>query len=380
MKKIFCVALMIFALWVCLGTQVHGEAYSDNGEQVATDDYGQNEILEALPNDVQNKLESEGITPDNQGALKLNPMGVIKKIWQVFIENVSKPLKFLLSMTGIALLCSLANSINVDKNAQLSQNFAVVSILAGAGIIISAIGETVVEITTALSQGANFMLAFIPVFAGFMATSGQLTSAGVFNGIFLTASQLFSQIGVNFLLPISSTILGISIAGTVNSEIKVENIARTIKVAINWILGLLMTVFIGLLSVQSLVANSADSVLMKTTKFAVSSGVPIVGSSVAEAVGAVYTSVSLIKNSVGTFGIIAAIVLVAPPILTLLSYKLAVMLSSGVCELFGANQLASMLKSAGEVLSITFAVLICFIVISVISIGFMLMLGSGVVA
>ena len=280
-------------------------------------------------------------------------------------------------MTGIALLCSLANSINVDKNAQLSQSFAIVSILAGAGIIISAIGETVMEIMLALSQGANFMLAFIPIFAGFMATSGQLTSAGVFNGVFLTASQLFSQIGVNFLLPISSTILGISIAGSVNSEIKVENIAKTIKVTINWILGLLMTVFIGLLSVQSLVANSADSVLMKTTKFAVSSGVPIVGSSVAEAVGAIYTSVSLIKNSVGTFGIIACIVLIAPPIFALLSYKLAVMLSSGICELFGADRLASMLKSASEVLSITLAVMICFIVISVISIGFMLMLGSG---
>ncbi len=380
----YIVSILFSLILLYAGVVVSAEEYEfssseQSGFQENENDYGQNEILDSLPQEAKSKLEQEGISPENQGALKLSFGDVLNKVWNLFLENIKKPLKFLVSAIAIALLYSIANSMNVDKGNNLSQTFGIVSVLAGAGILIQAVGECVTDISEALSQGANFMLAFIPVFAGFLASSGQLTTAGVFNGVFLGASQVFMQIGVNLLLPLASTILGISIAGAVNPDIKIESIAKTIKIAVTWILGLLMTIFIGLLSVQSLVANSADSVVLKTAKFAVSSGVPIVGGSVAEAVGAVYSSVSLIKNSVGTFGIIAGIVIIAPTFFAAFSYKIAVMASSGICDLFGANQLSSMMKSAGEVLTIVIAVLVCFMVLSVISIGFMLMLGAGAV-
>jgi len=61
-------------------------------------DFGQEQISEALPDNAREVLESEGITPDNSGALNLSFGGVLGEIWELFKSNVTKP---------FALLCSL---------------------------------------------------------------------------------------------------------------------------------------------------------------------------------------------------------------------------------------------------------------------------------
>ena len=60
-------------------------------------------------------------------------------------------------------------------------------------------------------------------------------------------------------------------------------------------------------SYKSILAQGQDSLSLKTARFAISSFVPIVGSSINEALRAVTSSISILKSSSG----IAAIIVIA---------------------------------------------------------------------
>lgn len=85
----------------------------------------------------------------------------------------------------------------------------------------------------------------------------------------------------------------------------------------------MMTVFTGLLSIQSIVGTSADTLGVKAAKFVVSNFVPIVGSAVADAYTTMRSGLGLLRGATGAFGIIALCVTLLPPILETLCLYLA---------------------------------------------------------
>ena len=64
-----------------------------------------------------------------------------------------------------------------------------------------------------------------------------------------------------------------------------------------------MTIFTGLLSIQSVVGSSADTLTSKTAKYVISNCVPVVGGAVSDAYSTVKGSLSLLKNGIGGVGI-----------------------------------------------------------------------------
>ncbi|MDR2531808.1 MAG: stage III sporulation protein AE [Oscillospiraceae bacterium] len=347
----------------------------------AQEDFGQDELMDALPEGARDMLYGSGITPDNAGALNLSPFAVIRGLWDLFIQELTQPLRMLAALVGVILLCAVAetlrDSAGGDNPNRASDAFAVVGVLAGAGLMIMYVSDIVVRATGALNAGGTFLLTFVPVFAGIMAVTGQLTTASVFSVSLITAGQVFTYITSAFLTPLTSCILGISAAGAVNPDLKADALAEMIKKLVIWTLGLLVTLFTGLLSLQSFISSSADTVAMRAMKFTVSSSVPFVGGAVSDALAAVRGSINLVRNSTGTFGIIAGIAIIAPTLVSVFCHKIALGIAAAVSGVFGLRQLSSLLKSGESVMGIIFALLFCFTLIVIISVGFMLMIWNG---
>lgn len=344
------------------------------------EDYGQDEVYEALPDDVQEYFDENEITPDNNGALTYTPKSVLEDLWSIFSKEVVKPLKMLCVLLGVVILCALVESMRDSTgNGSASVTFKVVGVLACAGMMCSYIAESITYATQTISSAGTFMLAFIPAFAGMVALNGQTSTATVFSSVLIIATQVFSQLAVTFLMPLSSSVLGISVAGAVNPELKIDNLATTVKKIVVWGIGLLMTVFVGLLSMQSFITTSADSITMKAAKFAVSSSVPIVGGAVSDALSTVKGSIALVKSSMGTFGIVAGAGLVLPALASVVCYKFALNIAAAVSDMFGVSPLTALLKSGESVITIVMALLFCFMIMVIVSTALVLIVGTGVV-
>ena len=113
--------------------------------------------------------------------------------------------------------------------------------------------------------------------------SGNLTAAGVYNIILVLIAEIAVQIASGFLMPLLSLCIALAIVDSLNPTISLSSIIEGIQKAVTWSLGLMMTIFVGLLSIQSIIGNSADSLSVKAGKFMVSSFVPVVGGAISDA-------------------------------------------------------------------------------------------------
>ncbi len=333
-------------------------------------------LADAVPPEASEILEDSGITPDNNGAAALSIEGVLTFLADQLLDKLTKPLRLLAALCGIVLLCALSKSA-ADGAGGMSGVFSAVGVLAGAGMTCAAISEALSDTLNVLQAGSEFMLVFVPVFAGIIAAMGKATAASAANTVTLGAAQLFSQLVVNFLVPVCGTVMGLSVTGAIHPELNISKLGELIKKAAVWILSLLMTVFMSILSAQTFVTNSADSVLIRTAKFAVSSGVPIVGGTISDAVNTVHASLSLLHSSIGTYGIVAGIVIILPTLISVVCYRMALSAAEAMSEVFGIKELSALFKSCGSVMEIIMAVIVCFLLLNTISAVIMLAIGSG---
>lgn len=333
-------------------------------------------IADAVPPEAADILERGGLTPDNNGAAGLTIGGVLSWIGDTFMERLTEPVRLLAALCGITLLCTLSRSA-ADGTSSMSGVFSAVGVLAGAGMTTAAISDALTHTLDVLQAASGFMLVFVPVFAGVIAAMGKAATASAVNTVTLGAAQLFSQLAVNFLTPVCGTVMGLSVTGAIHPELNISKLAELIKKAAVWGLSLLMTVFMSILSAQTFVTNSADSVLIRTAKFAVSSGVPIVGGTISDAVNTVSASLSLLHSGIGTYGIAAAVVMILPPLVTVACYRIALSAAEAFSGVFGIKELSELFRAAGWVMSIIMAVIVCFLLLNTISAVIMLALGSG---
>lgn len=356
--------LLIMPLFVLLGTIAHAETEYDFGTDI---------LQEAVPPEAAEILENGGVTPEGGGAVSFdNALGYLGGL---LADKASAPLRLLVALCGVALLCGLSGSL--ADGGRLSSVFTTVGVLAGAGMTVAAVSEVLGATLELLSTAALFITTFIPIFAGVLTAMGRTAAATAANAVTLAATQLFSQLAVNFLAPLCGAIMGLSITGAVHPQLNTARIGEVIRKVVVWGLSLLMTVFMSILSVQTFVANSADSVFIRTAKFAVSSGVPIVGGTISDAVSTVHGSLELIRSSVGSYGLVAAAVIILPTLINVACYRLALTAAEAVSDIFGVKELSALLKSCGAVMSIIIAVIVCFLLLNTIAAVIMLAMHGG---
>ena len=340
-----------------------------------TYDFGQDNISSALPPESLEILDGLNATPDN-GGTDITAESIFTMIWSWVKENAPRPLAMLASVIAVIILCSVAESMQ-DSGNMLSGTFNTVGVLACSGIICTSFAAVMESSKTAIEALSSFLAVYIPTFAGIMAASGQTATAAAYNAVITVASQLVSQLFSALIFPLSSCIMGISIAGAINPDLKINSIAEAAKKLVNWCMGLLMAVFAGLLSVQSFVAAAADSVSMRAIKFTISGAVPIVGGAVSDALQTVKGSMALLKSTTGSFGIIASVTVILPVVLSVALFRIALLISSAISDSFGTSRLTVLLKSGESVLAIVIAVMVCFWLLAVVSTAFMLAISGG---
>lgn len=356
---IFFIAVVLLTALICGKT-----AYAESA------DYGADRIVEAVPEQAREILDDADITPDNSGAMGLTFGGVLSEIFELIKHRAGAPLGLFCALLGVILLCVLAESL--AGTGQLKGVFSVVGVLCGAGIAAAAVGDVLNETLDMLGSAADFMMVFIPAFTGLAAVLGHVSTASAVNSVVLAATQLFSQLAVNFLAPLCGTILGVSAAGAADPQMKLEKLGEIIKKFVIWGLTLIMTVFMSVLSTQTLVASSADNAAIKAAKFVVSQGVPIIGGTISDSVNMFSGGIAAMKGSVGTYGIIAAAVIIVPSLISLACYRLALYCAQTAAEMFGLKELTALFKSCCSVMTIILAVTVCFLLLNTLAVFLML--------
>lgn len=356
-KAVLSVLILIFS-FIFWGRTASAAAY----------DYGAGSVYEALPDDAREYMEEKNITPENNGAMNLSIREILSDLWELAVESAEKPLKMFASLTAVILLTALLSGLkNGSGQPKTDQVFTLVSSLSGTMIAMTFLSGALSGIDTALNAASDFLLTYVPVLAGIIAVGGHTASASVFTSVMMVVIEVMTQVASKLLIPLSAVMLGVSAAGGLNPELKIEKIAEGIQKVIIWALGLIMTVFIGILTLQSSIASAADSLALRTARFAVSNGIPFVGGAVSDALATVKGSLTLLKSGVGSFGIIAVSCLLLPTLIHALCYRLFLFAAEILSELFSADALGKIVRCGESVMSILIAIIVCMFLFAAVS-------------
>ena len=142
------------------------------------------------------------------------------------------------------------------------------------------------------------------------------------------------------------------------------------------LLALCLTIFVGLLSVQSMVTGAADTVGNRTVKFVISSTVPVVGGALSEAYGSLFGCLGVVKSTIGVFGIIVMIASLLPVVLELSLTLLSLNLAGAVGDLLGQKRASGVLRSTSSALSIMLGLILCYGMMILVSVTIMLLMGT----
>lgn len=314
-------------------------------------------------------LQSAGIDLPAVSELQISDMK--DTVLTEFQNQIHDPLKLLSVLTGIVLLSALAGSLRQEKSA-VSQICDITAVLCAAGAVIRPLTEVFQNCTEILKQSADFMAVFSGIFGGILAVSGKLTASAGYQSTMLIVCNLALEIAVKLLFPFLTAGIAVSLADAVNPDISLSGILKFIQKLTVWTLGFLMALFSGFLSVQSVIAVSADNTGTKAVKFAVSGFVPFVGGAVSDAYSAVLGSLDMLKTTAGMTGVIAVLILLLPVSIRLFLYRMLMALASAIAELFGLERLCRLFQGTESMLAVAFSVSVSF--------GVMFIIGTGLLS
>ena len=326
-------------------------------------------VKDAIPPEVAEQMEQQGISSFS----KLISMPV-EQVWKIFTdafkEHLGAPLRVLLSLVGAVLLCSLVKGIGSSLGSGVHQVFVI-------SLLIRPVIECILSLHTVFADFSLFLTVYIPVFAGIMTTAGQPMTGALYNVLLFGACQGISSLLQAAFVPVISCYLSLAIVTEVVPQMGLAGIVSGFKKLITWALGLTMTLFVGLLSLQSAIAGGGDNVAVKTTKFMISSLIPGVGGSLSELFMATQGCVQLVKSTVGAAGIAIAVLTFLPVLLRVTLWQLVTAAGGIVGEMLGAGELSRLLKSVGSALSVMLAITLYYAMLFIVSTSLMILAFKG---
>ncbi|MCD7846820.1 MAG: stage III sporulation protein AE [Oscillospiraceae bacterium] len=320
--------------------------------------------------DAEEFLENNEVDiSDPETIQNISAGSILNYFVSAFKSALKKPASVFICVLVISLVSEAVMSIS-QRSGIYGEIFTLICFLCITPMIISSFSDM---LSVMKSQEA-FMASYIPIFATITAASGNTAGAGAYNALVLYASEAVSLIAGQVLKPILVCMLVMSCTQAVNPDL--PNLTGTLKRALTYIVGIIMTVFVGVIGLQTTVGRTGNSILLRAGKYLVSSFVPLIGMSLSESYQAVSQSLGTLRSAVGALGIVIIVLILAVPIITMCIYRTTFIILDWTCSITGSYRLSALMRGIGDVYSLGVTLLIIYALMFLISTGMIMLIGS----
>ncbi|MBR4761765.1 MAG: hypothetical protein IK086_03935 [Clostridia bacterium] len=344
MKKIIFIivaAIFIFAFPF--------SAAAEEERQSIYDISGVEETKGYLSDDARDLIDGENIdVSDYNWINSIETESVFSHIWSFIKSGAKAPLRAGFCALAIIIVAAAARAFGKDGKTDAAVRFAVT--LAVCSAVIYGVWGSINTAVNMLKGCSSFMLAFVPVYMGIVSVSGAPATAVSNGAMMLASAEFINAASAFFITSVMGAYLAVALSSSVSPLVNGAGLAETFKRVGTWAMSLCTTVFLGLLGAKSAVNSAADTLSAKTAKFILGTCVPVAGNTLSGAVNTVASSLSLLKSSVGIYGVIAVAAMILPVVAELLLWRLVLNLLSGVCSLFSIDETSKLFKAVDGML------------------------------
>lgn len=282
-----------------------------------------NEYGEYL-HDIPSKNLSELIKDEDKLSFTSVFRGLLTFLFFEIIVN-GKLLGTLIVLTLFSVILHAINAAFEKSTVSKVAHFIVFIVLIY--ITLSSFYSVVNYAQASIEQMSSFMIALLPLMLGLLATFGQVMSVTFFHPIVIFLIHASGLLMTNFVFPLLSLSALLMMVSYLNDKYQATYLAQLFKQISLGALGIFITIFLGVMSVQGTASAIQDGIALKTTKFITGNFIPVIGRSFTEAADTVLTAALLLKNAIGIIGLVIIAFIAVFPALKILViafiYKLA---------------------------------------------------------
>lgn len=292
--------------------------------------------------------QGEGFTVSN--FLK----GLLKFFLHEILYN-GKLLGTIIVLTVFSMI--LENLQNAFEQNTVSRVGYAISYMVLIIIAVNSFSVAVNYAKDAITDMVNFMIAMIPLILALLASSGNITSVAMFHPLIIFMINIIGTMIYAVIFPLIFFSAVLSIVSSFSERYQVSQLAQLLRNVSLGLLGVLLTVFLGVISVQGATGAVTDGITIRTAKYVTGNFVPIVGRMISDAADTVVGASLLVKNAVGLAGVVIIILLCAFPAIKILSLALIYNFAAAVMQPLGNSPIITCLSTIGKSLIFIFAAL-----------------------
>lgn len=262
---------------------------------------------------------------------------VLSKLFKIFGSEFKNTIATLSSILAIIVIHSILKSVSESlENDNIARLIFYVQYILIITIVMSNFSQIILMIKTATANMVGFINVLIPLLTTLMLFTGSITTTSMVQPVILFCVNFIGNLIQSLIIPVVLMASSLSIISKISDKVQIDRLTKLFKSGITWFLGIALTIFVAVVSLEGTLSSSVDGITAKTTKAVVSSAIPIVGKILGDAVDSVLGCGIILKNAVGIVGVIIILGICIAPILKLvfamISYKLLARYMSADCR------------------------------------------------
>ncbi len=259
-----------------------------------------------------------------------------------------------LCLRTLALLLALGVFLAIIRNLQASfgrESVGAAANLAAAAYL-TAIALEAFSSARSCALGAvedlsMIMNAILPATLTLMMSGGMAVSGGAIHPVIYFMCAALTFVIRRLVIPMAMFSMALRLLGGFSPGVDVGGMADLCQRISAYVLSFVMVIFTGVLSVTRFAASSFDSLAARGLKFAVSSALPVVGGSIADAMSSVAGGSLMLKNTIGAAGVALMIAVALLPVVKIGALALVFRVGGALTGPLGGPVADSVYRMAG---------------------------------
>lgn len=271
----------------------------------------------------------------------------------------AKLLGTLIMLTLFSIILRAISSAFEQNTVTQTAHFIVFIVLLY--IMLMSFHEVFLYAKETIESMSHFLIALLPLMLGLIATFGQVLSVSFFHPIIIFLIHVSGLLMTSFVFPLLFLSALLMIVSHMNEKYQATYLADLFKHISLGTLGVFITIFLGVISIQGTATAIQDGVALKTTKFITGNFVPVIGRSFTEAADTVLSAALLLKNAIGIFGLIIIISIAVFPLVKITVIAIMYKLAAALLQPLGSNSTTTCLNMISKYMMY---ILACLIVVT----------------
>ena len=382
MKKIVCLFITIILINFPI-QNIYVNANENNSQnqtlEEQQEEFGISGFIQESEQYTGEFFEGIDINEILQNALKgeINNSNILTKILSLFGKEFMSALGAIAGILAIIIIHSILKSVSDGlENDNISKLIYYVQYILIITIVMINFSDIVKIVQDTSNNLVGFMNILVPLLMALMIYTGSITTTTILEPITLFLINFIGNIIQTILIPIVLIVISLVIISKISDKVQIGKIAKFLKSGIVWFLGIVLTVFVAVVSLEGTLSSSVDGITAKTTKAVVSTAIPVVGKILGDAVDTVLGCGIILKNAVGFVGVIIVVGICIVPILKLTILTISYKILSAVTEPIADGKIVDLLEQIGDVFKIFLAILCSLSVLLIIGTALVLKISN----